>query len=95
MMNRSATFIRVSNQLPEPYISSIVKKKFANYGSIYDKGKLFRPFDPKTLRFGYDGDDFIRNRFTVTMDQRVYNKVPRMLMFCYRVKKRYPSRRHR
>ena len=95
MMNRSTTFIRFSGDMPKPYISSVIKKKFSNYGSVYDNGRLFRPFDPKTLRFGYDGDDFIYNRFTVTMDQRVYPKVPRILSACYRVKKYRPSRRHR
>lgn len=95
---KRAEFVKIDQELleniPAPKLPDIFRADISRPYSTYDRGMLYRPFDPRTLKIGYDGDDFVRNLITVVCDQRVYRKVPRILQAVYRVEKYKPRGNH-
>mgnify|MGYP006326112623 FL=1 len=84
---------KISEDLKGDFTPKMYETIISDNGNIYDRGLLYRPFDIKTLKFGYDGDDFVRNLITVAIDRKVF-RVPSILKHCYRVKKYRPRRNH-
>ncbi len=78
---RYAQYAKFSHLYPH---ENVVKHFKLNNKSYYHKGLLFRPINPKKgIRIGYDGDDFMRNLFTVVIEQQVF-RVPRIFKKLYK-----------
>lgn len=75
----------ILEEIPEIAIKEFTKK--LTQFPLYSRGLLYMPYDLKTIKIGYDGDDFTRNVFTVSIGQKVH-RVPRIFSKLFHAKRR-------